>query len=71
MASIVKRKNRYSVVYSYTDENGVKRQQWGTFEPNADAKKRKVQVEFEQDTGTFIVPNAKTVSDLLEEYMSI
>ena len=24
MASIVKRKNRYSVVYSYTDENGVK-----------------------------------------------
>ena len=71
MASIVKRKNRYSVVYSYTDENGVKRQKWETFETNAEAKKRKVQVEFEQDTGTFIVPNAKTVSDLLEEYMSI
>ena len=30
MASIVKRKNRYSVVYSYTDENGVKRQKYGT-----------------------------------------
>lgn len=26
MASIVKRKNRYSVVYTYTDDNGVKRQ---------------------------------------------
>ena len=71
MASIVKRKKKYSVVYSYTDENGVKRQKWETFATNAEAKKRKVQVEFEQETGTFIAPSAKTVSDLLEEYMSI
>ena len=71
MASIVKRKNRYSVVYTYTDENSVKRQKWETFATNAEAKKRKVQVEFEQETGTFIIPNASTVSDLLEEYMSI
>lgn len=28
-------------------------------------------MEFEQDTGTFILPSAKTVSELLEEYMSI
>ena len=28
-------------------------------------------MEFEQETGTFIIPNASTVSDLLEEYMSI
>ena len=35
MASIVKRKNRYSVVYTYTDENGVKRQKWETFANNA------------------------------------
>lgn len=34
-------------------------------------KKRKVQVEFEQETCTFITPSAKTVSDLLEEYMPI
>lgn len=34
-------------------------------------KKRKVQVEFEQETGTFTIPTASTVSDLLEEYMSI
>lgn len=71
MASIVKRKNRYSVVYTYTDDNGVKRQKWETFATNAEAKKRKKQVEFEQDEGTFILPTAKTVSDLLEEYMSI
>lgn len=71
MASIVKRRNRYSVVYTYTDENGVKKQKWETFNTNAEAKKRKVQIEFEQDTGTFILPSAKTVSELLEEYMSI
>ena len=71
MASIVKRRNRYSVVYTYTDENGVKKQKWETFNTNAEAKKRKVQIEFEQDTGTFILPSAKTVSELIEEYMSI
>lgn len=71
MASIVKRKNRFSVVYSYTDESGAKRQKWETFATNAEAKKRKVQVEFEQETGSFIAPTAKTVSDLLEEYTAI
>lgn len=50
LASIVKRKNRYSVVYTYTDENGGKRQKWETFATNAEAKKRKKQIEFEQDT---------------------
>ena len=34
MASIVKRKKKYSVVYTYTDENGNKRQKWETFETN-------------------------------------
>ena len=71
MASIVKRKKKYSVVYTYTDENGNKRQKWETFETNAEAKKRKLQVEYEQASGTFIPPSAKTVNDLLDEYMSI
>ena len=44
MASIVKRKKKFSVVYTYTDENGVKRQRWETFNTNAEAKKRKTQV---------------------------
>lgn len=71
MASIVKRKSKYSVVYTCTDENGVKRQKWETFSTNAEAKKRKAQIEFEQSTGTFIVPTAKTVKDLLDDYISI
>lgn len=41
MASIVKRKSKYSVVYDYTDENGKRRQRWETFSTNAEAKKRK------------------------------
>ena len=70
MASIVKRKNRYAVVYSYEDENGNKRQKWESFETNAEAKKRKTEVEFQQATGTLIIPEAKTVKDLLDEYMT-
>ena len=53
MASIVKRKSKYSVVYDYTDENGKRRQRWETFSTNAEAKKRKKQIEYEQDSGTF------------------
>lgn len=71
MASIVKRKSKWAVVYNCEDENGVKRQRWETFSTNADAKKRKAQIEFQQSTGTFIVPSAKTVKDLLEEYVAI
>ena len=48
MASIVKRKSKYSVVYDYTDENGKRRQRWETFSTNAEAKKRKKQIEYEQ-----------------------
>ena len=66
MASIVKRKKKFSVVYTYTDEKGVKRQRWETFNTNAEAKKRKTQVEFQQNTGTFIPPVAKTGITFLE-----
>lgn len=71
MASIIKRKSKYSVVYTCTDESGVKRQKWETFSSHADAKKRKAQIEFQQSTGEFIAPSAKTVKELLDDYVSI
>lgn len=71
MASIVKRKSKYSVVYTCADEDGVKRQKWETFSSHAEAKKRKAQIEFQQSTGTFIVPTSKTVKELLDDYVSI
>lgn len=41
MASIVKRKKKYSVVYTYVDESGKKRQKWETFDTSTEAKKKK------------------------------
>ena len=71
MATIVKRRNRYSVVYKYTDEKGKKRQRWETFDTSSEAKQRKTEVEFQQNNNTFLVPTAKTLDDLLSEYMSV
>ena len=59
------------LIYDYIDENGKRRQRWETFSTNAEAKKRKKQIEYEQDSGTFFIPTAKTLNDLLDEYMSI
>ena len=39
MASIVKRKNKYSVVYAYFDEAGKRRQRWETFDTNKKTKR--------------------------------
>lgn len=71
MASIVKRKSKYSVVYICVDESGIKRQKWESFSYHAEAKKRKAQIEFQQSTGTFVMPTAKTVKELLNDYVSI
>lgn len=71
MASISKRRNKYSVVYRYTDENGVERQKWETFNTNAEAKKRKKEIEFKQANNTFIAPSCKVISELLYDYVTI
>lgn len=71
MASIFKRKNKYSVVYRYEDEKGVERQRWETFNTNAEAKKRKSEIEYKLDTNTFVTPTCKTLQDLLYDYVTI
>lgn len=71
MASIVKRRNKYAVVYTCTDDKGVKKQHWESYNTSAEAKKRKSQIEFEMANDTFIVPSASTVKDLLSEYVSM
>ena len=67
MASIVKRRKKFSVVYSYVDERGEKRQKWETFSTMADAKKRKAEIETQQEDGTFQIPTCTTLDELLEE----
>ena len=65
MASIIKRKKNYSIVYNYTDENGETRQKWETRTSYQDALKRKAEVENQQFTGTFLPPSNQTIAEFL------
>ena len=66
MASIVKRKSKYSVVYFYQDENGNRRQKWETFNTNAEAKKRKKQVAVTDDATGETVYKDVTEAELVK-----
>ena len=56
MATIIKRKSKYSVVYYYTDEKGEKHQKWETCQDYNEAKRRKAEIESQLFNGTFIPP---------------
>lgn len=71
MASIIKRKKNYSVVYYYMDEHGEKRQKWETFGNHKDALRRKAEVENQIIEGTFIPPQNQTVSGFLYDFVSL
>ena len=71
MASIVKRGKHFAVVYNYINDQGLKKQKWETYKTLTEAKRRKREVEFKQDIGTFIIPQCKNVNDLLNEYINL
>lgn len=71
MASIIKRNNNFCVVYSYKDADGTPKQKWETFTNLSDAKNRKKEVEYKESVGTFVVPQCKTLNDLLPEYVAL
>ena len=71
MASIIKRKKNYSIVYNYTDENGETRQKWETRTSYQDALKRKAEVENQQFTGTFLPPSNQTIQEFLLDFVSL
>ena len=56
MASIKKRRGKYSVVYYYIDENGQKRQKWVTYLTEKEAKQRKAEIEYKQGRRTLSLP---------------
>ena len=70
MASIIKRKKSFSVVYSYVDSNGETKQKWETCHTLKDAQKRKAEVEYQQSTGTFLPPSRQTVKEFLADFVS-
>ena len=69
MASIVKRKKKYSLIYTYVTETGEKKQKWETFGTHKEALKRKNEVEYQQQTGSFRPPTSYTISELLYDFM--
>lgn len=71
MASIIKRKNSYSVVYTYTDESGETKQKWETWHTHKDALRRKAEVENQMNNGTFLPPNNQKVSDFLYDFVTL
>lgn len=71
MASIVQRGSRFCVVYQYTNEEGQRKQKWETYKTASDAKRRKKEIEYKEEVGTFTVPKCKTMGDLLEEYVAL
>lgn len=71
MASITKRNSKYAVVYYYVDEKGEKRQRWETFDTHKEALRRKNEVDYQLDTGTYLSPTSQTVSEFLEDFVSL
>lgn len=71
MASIIKRKSKYSVVYYYCDENGEKKQHWETCNSHKEALRRKAEIENKLFEGIFIPPQAQTVSDFLWDFVHL
>lgn len=66
MASIQKRKDKYNVVYYYTDKYGKQKQKWESFRTLREARKRKAEVELQQANRTFIAPSTTTLNEFCQ-----
>lgn len=71
MATIIKRKKAYSVVYNYINEIGETKQKWETWHTHKEALKRKAEVENEINTGVFIPPNKQTIADFMYDFVCL
>ena len=71
MASIVRRKNTVCVVYLYTDINGKRKQKWESFKTLEEAKRRKTEIEYREQSGRLVVSHCEVLDDLLKEYVSL
>ena len=54
MASIRKRRNKFNVVYYYTNDQGERKQKWEPFDTEEEAKTRKAEIEYKMKVNTFI-----------------
>ena len=67
---MIERGDSYYVVYTYEDDDGNKKQKWETYHSEAEANRRKSEIEYHQEIGKIIVPHCETLNDLLEELKS-
>jgi len=71
MASIIKRKKNYSVIYNYLDENGETKQKRETWPTHKEALRRKAEIENQVHTGTFLPPTKQTVSEFMRDFVTL
>lgn len=71
MATIIKRKKAYSVVYNFTNEAGETKQKWETWHTFKEAQKRKAEVENAIITDAFIPPTKQTVADFMYDFVCL
>nr|WP_288673816.1 tyrosine-type recombinase/integrase [uncultured Blautia sp.] len=71
MASIRERNGKFNVIYSYTNEKGERKQKWETYETKVEAKRRKKEIEYKKELGSFVVRKCKTLNELITEYVAL
>jgi len=71
MASIVNRNGRYSVVYTYVNREGKRKQKWEACDSKEEAERRKKEIEYKDSRGTLFVTENMTVEKLLEEFVEL
>lgn len=71
MATIIKRKKAYSVVYYYTNEDGERKQKWETRHTYKEALKRKAEIENQLFCNTPTYQSNKKVSDLMYDFINL
>lgn len=71
MASIVKRGKHYCVVYTYSTENGERKQKWETYPTKAEAEQRRHDIEYAKSKGTLTIRSCTTVAELIQEYIEL
>ncbi len=71
MASIIKRKKNYSIVYTYVDENGETKQKWETRTSYQEALKRKAEIESQKSSNSFLPPTNQNIAEFLSDFVSL
>ncbi|MFV0394722.1 MAG: tyrosine-type recombinase/integrase [Coprobacillaceae bacterium] len=71
MATIVKRKDSYAVVYNYKNEEGEIKQKWETYHTAKEAKDRRIEIENQLNKNEFVLPTKMTVSNFMDDFVTL